>query len=109
MLYPTHPYNAVVLADEHDIAAMKLSAIAGRGAKKDFIDLHVLLKQYSLEELLECAGRKFARRNYNRLHLIKSLTYFDDAEEEPMPVMLQSITWDAVKDTMKKHASRLVG
>jgi hypothetical protein len=35
-----------------DIAAMKLNAIAGRGSKKDFIDLYFLLNEFSLEEIL---------------------------------------------------------
>ena len=36
------------LAGIKDIAAMKLAAIAGRGSKKDFIDLYFLLRNYSL-------------------------------------------------------------
>ena len=31
---------------------MKLNAIAGRGSKKDFIDLYFLLKGFSLNEIL---------------------------------------------------------
>jgi hypothetical protein len=29
------------LADPEDIAAMKLAALAGRGSRKDFVDLYV--------------------------------------------------------------------
>ena len=29
------------LADPDDIAAMKLAAVAGRGSRKDFVDLYV--------------------------------------------------------------------
>ena len=35
--------DTIKLACKTDIAAMKLSAIAGRGSKKDFIDLYFLL------------------------------------------------------------------
>ena len=42
-----------------DIAAMKLNAIAGRGSKKDFIDLYFLLKEFSLQEILSFYGRKY--------------------------------------------------
>ncbi|NIQ96181.1 MAG: nucleotidyl transferase AbiEii/AbiGii toxin family protein, partial [Desulfuromonadales bacterium] len=35
------------LASLEDLACMKLSAIAQRGAKKDFIDLHALVTSFS--------------------------------------------------------------
>jgi len=30
-------------------------------------------------------------------HVLKSLTYFDDAEKDPMPDMLASVSWDELK------------
>ena len=36
------------LLSVEDIIAMKLSAIANRGAKKDFVDIYELLKKYSI-------------------------------------------------------------
>ena len=39
-------------------------------------------------ELLGMFQRKYARTGYNRVHILKSLTYFDDAEKDPMPHML---------------------
>jgi predicted nucleotidyltransferase component of viral defense system len=37
----------------HDNLAMKLSAITNRGAKKDFFDLHHLIKVFGLKEIIE--------------------------------------------------------
>lgn len=48
------------LADERDIACMKLDAMASRGSKKDFIDLYFVLKKYTLSELLELFSKKYA-------------------------------------------------
>ena len=31
------------------------------------------------------------------MHIFKSLTYFKDADEEPMPIMVEDIKWDDVK------------
>ena len=42
-----------------DIAAMKLNAIAGRGSKKDFIDLYFLLNEFSLKEILSFYEKKY--------------------------------------------------
>lgn len=45
--------NGLRLASPKDIAAMKINAIEGRGKKKDFIDIYVLLQHYSLQELMQ--------------------------------------------------------
>ena len=86
------------LATYHDIAAMKLAAITGRGSKKDFIDLYFLLKEMSLATMLQQYLHKY---NDGSLFLvIKSLVYFEDAELEEMPDMLYPVNWQTVKDTI---------
>lgn len=64
---------------------MKLSAITNRGTKKDFIDLYFLLKQYSIKDLLALYQEKYPTTTL--FATIKSLSYFDDAENDPMPIM----------------------
>lgn len=57
--------------------------------KKDFVDLFYLLRQkVSLDELRNVVMRKYSRINYNWVHLVRSMGYFEDAETDPMPVML---------------------
>lgn len=97
LLFPLVEVGGVKIADERDIAAMKISAISSRGSKKDFIDLSILLKKYSLGDLLEFFEKKYQKIRYNKIHILKSLTYFDDAENEPMPMMLEKINWSEVK------------
>ncbi|MEI8080156.1 MAG: nucleotidyl transferase AbiEii/AbiGii toxin family protein [bacterium] len=87
--------DGVRLASYRDIAAMKLSAITNRGSKKDFIDLAFLLDQFSLNELLAFYQRKYAEAS--RFLVMKSLTYFDDAEDDPMPQLLKPCDWDDAK------------
>ena len=90
--------DGIRLAGIRDIAAMKLSAITNRGTKKDFIDYYFLLQIYSLDELIS-----FYRQKYSDAQLftsIKSLTYFGDAETDPMPRMLVPIRWDDVKTSI---------
>lgn len=89
------------LASLKDIGAMKLNAITGRGTKKDFIDIYYLLKHFSIHDLFEFYIEKFEDGN---LFLVKkSLTYFDDAEPEPMPVMKENITWEEIKAYLQKN------
>ena len=94
-LFPAQPWRFVQLAAPADIALMKLAAIGGRGARKDFIDLWFLLRDggMSLRDALEQMPAKYGSERFNRLHTLKSLTYFDDAEREPMPRMLVPCDW----------------
>lgn len=104
LLRPLVAYASnVSLASDIDIACMKLQAISSRGSKKDFIDLFFLLKKYALGEILDAFDKKFSMVKYNRLHLLKSLVFFEDAESEPTPIMLADVSWDEVKkDIMQK-------
>jgi len=85
----------LILADTKDIAAMKLAAITGRGTKKDFIDLFFLLEQFDLYQMLDFYKQKYY--DGSTFLVLKSLSYFDDAEDEQMPNMLKRINWDDVK------------
>lgn len=101
LLFPTKEYNNVRLADERDIGAMKVQAISGRGNKKDFVDLFVLLQKYSLQELVDFFHKKYEKFNYNQLHILKSLSYFYDADTNPEPVYIHPISWNEVKKVIK--------
>lgn len=83
------------LASPIDIAAMKINAIEGRGSRKDFVDIYQLLQRYSLSELLEFYKQKYPEHSIFRA--LMSLTYFDDAEQQPMPIMLDDIPWNEIK------------
>lgn len=90
-----------------DIAAMKLSAISSRGCKKDFYDLYFILKDYTLNELLEFYKIKFKTDQF--YHILKSLIFFDDAELEPDPRLLdKDITWEFVKTTFEKTVNDFI-
>ncbi len=83
-------------ASLNDIAAMKLAAIASRGSRKDFVDLWLLVSRHrSLSEYLEEFGKKFTSRDIG--HVVRALTYFEDAEEEPPLRYLVEIDWETVK------------
>lgn len=104
VLFPLLDFEGAKVADERDIAAMKMDAVSSRGSKKDFIDLYFLLEKYSLGELFEFFEKKFAHLKYNKLHILKSLTFFEDAQDEPMPRMIQEVEWEVVKKKMKQEA-----
>lgn len=83
------------LASVSDIAAMKITAIIGRGTKKDFIDIAFLLHHFSLEEILHFYAAKY--NDSSVFMAMKSLAYFDDAETDPTPDMFVNQSWQQVK------------
>lgn len=88
-------HDGIRLASLEDIAAMKLAAIMGRGSKKDFIDLYFLLEKFTLQQMLGFYQQKYA--DAAGYMLLKSLTYFEDAETEPQPEMLFDVSWQQIK------------
>ena len=103
LISPVTEYGLIKVAGIKDIACMKLSAIAQRSTKKDFIDLYFLLKRYSLTELLQFYTEKFGTNDYEYM-LRKSLVYFKDADEDAMPNMLENIEWGEVKSIIEEKA-----
>lgn len=86
------------MASLKDIAAMKVTAVVGRGTKKDFIDIRFLLQDLSLEQLLGFYSQKYPEAS--PFMALKSLAYFEDAEEEMMPYMFSELTWEEVKSNI---------
>ncbi|WP_423128015.1 nucleotidyl transferase AbiEii/AbiGii toxin family protein [Gaoshiqia sp. Z1-71] len=100
-LAPCLLVDGIRLAAKSDIAAMKLAAITGRGSKKDFIDIGFLLDEFSMEMMLKFYRQKFP--DGSEFLVLKSLTYFEDAENEQLPVMLKKVDWNAIKSKIILH------
>lgn len=107
LLEPTDSAFGLQLASLADIAAMKISAIIGRGSRKDFVDLHVLMQHATLDTWITAAERKFPAVDELRAMSLRALVYFDDAEPEPMPRMNIDLDWQAVKAGLRKEVRSL--
>jgi hypothetical protein len=108
-IYETRPYRFFRLADPRDIALMKLVAISGRGSRKDFVDLYCILRSGpSLGECFGALGKKYSAGRANTYHILKSLTYFADAEKEPPPRMLEPFDWEECKAYFVREAHAIV-
>lgn len=87
--------NGIRLATPPDIAAMKVNAIEGRGSRKDFVDMYVLLQHYSLAQILDFYKHKYPE--HSEFRALRSLAYFEDAEARFMPNMFIPTDWEAMK------------
>lgn len=96
----------ISLADLDDLACMKLSAIAQRGQRKDFCDIYFLgMKHRPLQDLLRLYKRKFKVKDISPV--LYGLSYFDDAEDEPMPHLLLKVQWKTIKKTIQNWVKEL--
>lgn len=95
-------WEGILVSSMLDIACTKLLTISSRGSKKDFIDLYFLLQIYSLTFLFEKLEEKYTNLNYDKLHILKSLIYFEDADEQPLPRMHKEVSWKIIKKEIKK-------
>lgn len=110
VLYPAKKFRMVNIADIPDIAAMKIAAIASRGAKRDFVDLYFICKQtVSLKNAIKLYGKKYKNLAATKMHIMKSLIYFDDAEPEKMPKMLKDAEWKEIKRYFEREIKKLAG
>ena len=105
--YPNKVINEFITTDEMpnlkmasilDIAVMKIVAIGGRGAKKDFFDLYNIMNKcnINLKELANGLLQKCGSKT-NYANIIMGLSYFEDAEQEILPKTFVEYNWEEIK------------
>ena len=97
--------DTIRMLSMQDIAAMKLNAIMGRGSKKDFVDLFFLLEEFSIHEILKFYNKKF--RDGSEFLVLKSLTYFEDADLQTQPKMYRAFDWEKCKEKITAEVLKL--
>jgi alpha-D-ribose 1-methylphosphonate 5-triphosphate synthase subunit PhnI len=97
--------DGIRLLSTADISAMKFAAVAGRGRKRDFIDIFFLLKEYSLKEMMAFYNAKYF--DGSEMMVARSLTYFDDADGDEDLELLKDADWNTVKKTISKAVNSL--
>jgi predicted nucleotidyltransferase component of viral defense system len=96
----------VALARVADLAAMKLAALAQRGARKDFVDVYAVASvRVSLRQMLRWYEEKFS--THDIAHVLYSLIYFDEANRERMPAMLWPVRWQEIKAALRDWVEAL--
>lgn len=80
---------------------MKLHTICGRGRKKDFFDLYVLIENFGWQNILKWFGEKYNESQF--YFLWRSIIYFADADEDPDIKGIYPYTknWQEIKEYIK--------
>jgi hypothetical protein len=104
LLEAVETVEGIRMASLKDLAAFKGNAIANRGAKKDFWDVHALLNRFTREEIFSFCGQKYQGESIWNLE--KSMVYFDDADLDPDPLDLQGRTWEEIKRDLIRISRR---
>lgn len=95
---PKHQYGNVAVLAPEDIAVMKIIAISQRGRKRDFVDLFWYCTHIEpLEMVLRRLPDQYPSVAHGYHHILKSLVYFVDAEEDPMPNVRFETDWKTIK------------
>lgn len=105
---PYQWYGSVRVLAPRDIAVMKIVAISQRGRKRDFVDLYWYCRHREpLGAILERLPDQYPTVAHNFHHILKSLTYFADAEADPMPKLFFAATWKGVKKFFEREVSSI--
>src|SRR5262249_45271504 len=102
--------EAFPVASLRDLAAMKLAAIARRGIRRDFWDLYAIAEAgLSLRDAAAAYVRKFQVAESDLYYVIRALTYFADAEKDPVvPPGLSRRRWEQIKRFFEAQAPDLL-
>jgi len=88
--------DGIRLASMDEIVAMKVDVIGRDGRKKDFWDVHELMNDYSLAEMLELHKSRYPY-SHDSQHLINKFTDFSQADYDFDPVCLRKKHWEIIK------------
>lgn len=88
--------EGIRLATINEILAMKMDVIYRGGRKKDFWDIHELMEEYALEEMLELHKKRYPY-THNQDELIRKMNDFSLADDDFDPVCLRGKHWELIK------------
>ncbi len=107
LLGPFLSIENVHLASLLDIGLMKLDAIIGRGARKDFYDLYYIIQRISLQKLLLSGKRKYPQVRDFALMALEALLLFENADRDLQLELLMEIPWNTVKQFFIEQGNQL--
>jgi hypothetical protein len=107
LLVPTVMVEGVALAGLLDIGLMKMDAIVGRAARKDFYDLYFLTHDIPLEEMLAQGQRKYPHTRDFAMMVLAALVDFAYADQQAAIATFPPVDWESVKAFFVQEIQRI--
>jgi hypothetical protein len=100
--------NGIAVASLTDIFGMKCATIPQRNETKDYLDIHALITQGSMDLAQGLASaRAIYGRQYNPVMTLQALSYFDDLPD-PLPEKVKTALTRAVKSVSLQNLPQIV-
>lgn len=88
--------DEIRLATAEEIIAMKIDVIQRGGRKKDFWDLHELLDQYSINQMIDLHELRYPY-SHDRALILANLVNFENADNDFAPICFRGKYWEFIK------------
>jgi predicted nucleotidyltransferase component of viral defense system len=102
-LYYTEPFiddivevDAIRMATNEEIIAMKIDVIQRTGRKKDYWDLHELKDQYTIKDMLGFHLKRYPY-THNQELILNNFIDFEEANDDFDPICLRNKYWEFIK------------
>ncbi len=93
---PIKEIDGIRLATVEEIIAMKMDIVSRGGRKKDFWDIHEVMENFSLNDMLALHEERYPFGD-NRDQIISNLTSFENADGDFQPICLRDKHWEVIK------------
>ncbi len=105
--------STIRMASREDIIAMKFNTFLcspeyARYEKKDYIDIANLMKEFTLERMINLYQEKYPNESMSARLMIEGLQLNEMADKKIMPKMLTSETWADAKKQIEKSIALLI-
>ncbi len=104
-IFKMQKIDNIRLARVEEIIAMKLDVILRGGRKKDFWDIHNLIDDFILNQMLSFHQKRYPY-TYDSDLIIQNLTQFINADNDFDPICLKGNHWELIKLDMIEFVNR---
>ncbi len=95
-IFPVLQREKIRMASVEEIAAMKIDVVQRIGRKKDFWDIHALLSDFSIEQMIEMHKQRY-QYTHDEATIRTNLTNFSFADQDFEPICLVGKQWEIIK------------
>jgi len=88
--------DEIRFAEIDEIVAMKIDVVGRGGRKKDFWDLHELLNDYTISQMLRLHKERYPY-THDRKGILYNFGKFEKADDDFDPVCLRGKYWELIK------------